>query len=182
MENKVSLDNKSDKRKLFKIDEDPNSGNNSVVIDRNGEDFNVKIGEEYIEENKIETNKSQDFHFQSRDEADESNDSDSDFDTDSENQLRNRENNIELIESINDLEKVKSKVSFYEGRPKDEDEILKMECPLYRCERNTIVVKKYGRSSTTLENKTKSNITYNSSIKKSQSIKKSDLKEKTSKE
>jgi hypothetical protein len=176
MDNKPSLDNKTDKRKLFKIDEDPNSGNTSMVIDKNEQDFNVKIGQEYIENKK-----SQDFHFQSREEVDESGESDSDLDSENENEFTERENSIELIESINDLEKVKSKVSFYEGRPKDEDEILKMECPLYRCERSTIVVKKYGRSSTTMENKNKSYLTQDSSIKKSQTIKPSDHKEKPSK-
>jgi hypothetical protein len=49
---------------------------------------------------------------------------------------------VAFVDNAEQLRRTKSRVSFYEGRPKCEQDILKLECPLYRCSRNTIVTKK----------------------------------------
>lgn len=66
---------------------------------------------------------------------------------------------VAFIENEVQFKRTKSRVSFYEGRPKTEQDILKLECPLYRCSRNTIVTK---------QSKSTSNI-YNLSSKNSNS-------------
>jgi hypothetical protein len=66
------------------------------------------------------------------------------------------EEEIDIIQNVYQLNRTRSKVSFYEGRPKDEEEILKLECPLYRCSRNTIVsTKKLNRKSSITSEKSK---------------------------
>lgn len=94
--------------------------------------------------------------------------------------LIGEEEEIDIIKNVYQLDRTKSKVSFYEGRPKDEEEILKLECPLYRCHRNTIVSSKIlNRSTSIASEKTKipsKSILKNQITKNSDNIRDSNLK------
>jgi hypothetical protein len=62
-------------------------------------------------------------------------------------QVRERVNSklktrIEIVKTNRELKNIKESSSFFEGRPRCEDDIVKLECPLYRCTSNTIIRKK----------------------------------------
>jgi len=49
---------------------------------------------------------------------------------------------VEIVNSNRELKSLKQSSSFFEGKPRSEDDIVKLECPLYRCTSNTIIRKK----------------------------------------
>lgn len=61
------------------------------------------------------------------------------------NQLINTnktDDEAEYIGSEEDYDRAKSSISFFGGHLRNVNDILKLECPLYRCSRNTIVLDK----------------------------------------
>jgi len=62
-----------------------------------------------------------------------------------------RGSRVEIIQSHRELKNIQKNSSFFDGKPRTEDDITKLECPLYRCSSNTIIRSKIPKSFTTKE-------------------------------
>lgn len=52
---------------------------------------------------------------------------------------KTRGSRIEIVNSQKEMKSLKSRISFYKGKPRTEEDIIKLDCPLYRCQTNTII-------------------------------------------
>jgi hypothetical protein len=57
-----------------------------------------------------------------------------------------RGSRVEIVQSQRELKNIKKNSSFFDGKPRTEDDIIKLECPLYRCSSNTIIRSKIPKT------------------------------------
>jgi len=130
---------------LFNIEEEnPNSNRSSLFEPQEESKITVNVNfEEDINNTAFEKErKAALFHFKNKKEdelinaANSKYNSNSEEDEDKKFEFEFDENEevdrITLYETVDEFELAKNNISFFEGRPKNEEEILKLECPLYR--------------------------------------------------
>jgi hypothetical protein len=150
MEPSSILESKLEIGEISKIDISTDERNSNVKNKFNSQ-ANIKRGTESSNyyDNQTENNKEDENGSGSGSgSGSDTSSSEEEIDPNDKNDVRNYSINNGLVQFVRgnkQLERTKTGLSFYEGRPKNEEEILKLECPLYRVGRSTIVTNAHSR-------------------------------------